>query len=252
MTPVLHQLQLSHFNEKARWALDYKAVPHVRRSSLPGFHTATAMRLNRQQTMPILVIDGRTVGESADIIEALERRAPEPPLHPEAPEDLRRALELERDLDDDFGPDVRRIFIFHMLSEAPEALRDVWTIPAGTAAKAVYDAGFGFTKFAAGRRMRLNPEAVNRSKARVAETLDRIETMLGDGDYLAGDRFSLADLTAASLLFPIVQPPEFQYTYSAVPPGLESYRQELRSRPAFGWVEEMWRRHRGTSAEVSA
>ena len=29
-TPVLYHLEISHYNEKARWALDYKNVPHER------------------------------------------------------------------------------------------------------------------------------------------------------------------------------------------------------------------------------
>src|SRR6059058_1859108 len=36
--PVLWHFTVSHFNEKARWALDFKRVPHVRRALLPGFH----------------------------------------------------------------------------------------------------------------------------------------------------------------------------------------------------------------------
>jgi hypothetical protein len=28
--PILVQFRFSHFNEKARWALDYKGVPHRR------------------------------------------------------------------------------------------------------------------------------------------------------------------------------------------------------------------------------
>ena len=38
--PVLWQLQISHYVEKVRWALDYKRVPHVRRTLLPGPHLA--------------------------------------------------------------------------------------------------------------------------------------------------------------------------------------------------------------------
>ena len=36
--PVLYHLKVSHYNEKARWALDYKGVPHVRRAAIPGRH----------------------------------------------------------------------------------------------------------------------------------------------------------------------------------------------------------------------
>ena len=38
IVPVLWQLQISHYVEKVRWALDYKRVPHVRRTLLPGLH----------------------------------------------------------------------------------------------------------------------------------------------------------------------------------------------------------------------
>ncbi len=35
-TPTLWQIQVSHYSEKARWALAYKGVEHRRRSPLPG------------------------------------------------------------------------------------------------------------------------------------------------------------------------------------------------------------------------
>ena len=47
--PVLWQLQISHYNEKARWALDYKRIPHVRHSMLPGFHRIKTMTLARSK-----------------------------------------------------------------------------------------------------------------------------------------------------------------------------------------------------------
>ncbi len=41
---VLWQVQVSHYVEKVRWALDYKRIPHVRRSLLPGLHAVKAKR----------------------------------------------------------------------------------------------------------------------------------------------------------------------------------------------------------------
>ena len=38
--PVLWQFTASHYNEKARWALDWKRLPHERRAVLPGPHLA--------------------------------------------------------------------------------------------------------------------------------------------------------------------------------------------------------------------
>ena len=43
--PVLWHLKVSNYNEKARWALDYKRIPHVRRAAAPGRHRAIAKGL---------------------------------------------------------------------------------------------------------------------------------------------------------------------------------------------------------------
>ena len=44
--PVLWQFTASHYNEKARWALDWKGVAHVRQSLLPGPHALTTPAVN--------------------------------------------------------------------------------------------------------------------------------------------------------------------------------------------------------------
>ena len=67
-------------DEVARWALDHKRVPHVRRAVTPPRHRAIAPRLNAGRTFPVLVLDGVAIGDSTRIIEALEHRYPEPPL----------------------------------------------------------------------------------------------------------------------------------------------------------------------------
>ena len=41
-TPVLYHIEVSHYNEKARWALDYKGVPHRRKAPMPMMHMAWA------------------------------------------------------------------------------------------------------------------------------------------------------------------------------------------------------------------
>jgi glutathione S-transferase len=82
---VLHQFPASHYNEKARWALDWKGLAHRRISYLPGPHVPRIRRLSGQAQTPVLVLDGRVVAGSAQIIDALERAFPERPLYPEDP-----------------------------------------------------------------------------------------------------------------------------------------------------------------------
>src|SRR5438270_8288777 len=93
--PVLWQLKVSNFNEKARWALDYKRVPHRRKAATPGPHAKIAERLTGGRTFPILVIDGEAIGDSTRIIATLERRYPDHPLYPSDQEQREYALGLE-------------------------------------------------------------------------------------------------------------------------------------------------------------
>ena len=74
--------------------------------------------------------------------------------------------------------------------------------------------------------------------------LDRLELELGEREYLVGDRFSVADLTAAALLYPLVLPPEAPRLVRAMPEPFERFRAPLKQRRAYRWVEEMFRRHR--------
>src|SRR6266511_6184366 len=75
--PVLWHLKVSHYNEKARWALDHKGIPHLRRAVVPGSHRAIAQRLTGGKTFPVLVLDGQAIGDSTRIIAALASRQPD-------------------------------------------------------------------------------------------------------------------------------------------------------------------------------
>jgi hypothetical protein len=75
-TLLLWHIPLSHYNEKARWALDYKRIAH-HRQVLGADYLIRAWRATGRGTLPILFLDGRAIGDSTHIIAALE---PEPPL----------------------------------------------------------------------------------------------------------------------------------------------------------------------------
>src|SRR3954447_220780 len=115
--PVLWHLKVSHYNEKARWALDHKRIPHMRRALIPGRHDRVALKLSGGSTLPVLVLDDGAIGDSTRIIEALEQRWPDPPLYPAEPEARRRALELEDWFDEELGPYSRLLVVHHTLPD---------------------------------------------------------------------------------------------------------------------------------------
>jgi glutathione S-transferase len=244
--PVLWQLQISHYNEKVRWALDYKRIPHVRRSMMPGVHQLILKRKAGVVLSPVLEVDGRAIADSSAILQALEQRCPEPRLIPEDPRERQRALELEDWFDEELGPHIRRA-VYHELLPHPDVVIPLFTDGAPGSTRVLLRAGFPVLRVGMKRFMNIYEEPAMRSRQKTIDALDRLEHELGDGDYLVGDRFSIADLTAASLFYPLALPPEFPYTsprFEDLPEGAREFIGQMRERPGARWVAEMYRRHR--------
>lgn len=250
-TPALWQIKVSHYNEKARWALDYKGIPHRRRTPMPLFGSLPmALLMTRRPTFPVLRLDGRAIGDSTAIIAALEQRWPDPPLYPADPAERARALELEEWFDEQLAPALRRVVWFHLSQQPSAFLQAAFPTSSPLVRGALRPGAF---LAARGTRLRygVNEASAAEARATVLAAMERIEAEVGPSGYLVGDAFSVADLTAATLSTPFIRPPERQYLPPPPPEPLRSFAEELTARPAGQWVLDMFRRHRGTSAEVS-
>lgn len=250
MRPVLWHIEISHFSEKARWALQIKGVKHERRAPPPGLHIPLALWLTRGRsgTLPILEIDGERFADSTAIIAALEQRFPDPPLYPADPGERKRALELEDFFDRSLGPAIRRV-VWHELRRYPEHLAPIaaQAAPSFSGRMAIpyarlLAAGTGVRYRARGKH------GAKRAESNVLAVLDRLEAELGDCDYLVDGRFSVADLTAASLLYPLVLPEQAPKQVQEIPGRHEQLRASLSSRRAYRWVKEIYAKHRRTGA----
>jgi glutathione S-transferase len=248
--PVLWHFPISHFNEKVRWALDFKSIPHIRRV-LSIDYVPRAWWATGQVKLPILFLDGAAIADSTRIIERLEAYKPDPPLYPADAAARIRALALEDFFDEGLGPALRGVIIGEMFLEEPHAA--LRTLSRGMPAAAYRVMAAASPAFRAFYRWRhdISPATIESGKAAVLAALDRIEHERQPSGYLVGDRFTIADLTAAALLSPLTAPPEFPYPPAgATPRTLARYRDALASRPAFQWALDMYRRHRPASAEV--
>jgi glutathione S-transferase len=249
--PVLWHLEISHYNEKVRWALDHKCVPHVRRSLLPGLHALKARRLTGDiDTTPVLTLDGRSIGDSTRIIAAIEKRWPQPPLYPEGEGQRQRALDLEEFFDEELGPHIRRA-AYHELLDHPETVIPLFTRGRRMPARMLVRATFPLLRVGMRRRMDIGAAQALRSREKTVAAMDRLEKEVGTSGYLVGDAFTVADLTAAALFYPVVRPPEFPYPSVVEPPdSAREFLDALGRRPGGQWVTEIYRRHRSPSAEV--
>lgn len=249
--PLLLHLAMSHYNEKARWALDYKRIDHTRRAVMPGVHVAIAKRAGGDTTFPVMIAGDRVYRDSAEIIAGLEALKPDPPLLPSDPDERRRALLIQKEFDDIYAPAVRALAYQSLLEDraaftrflafgGPPLRRPLVRLMSRPLATAI-------------RQVHRVPDADDPRPLETTERgLTRLDELLSESSsgYLAGDEFSVADLTVCSILAAGVCPEQFEG--GGLPPWpepLASTLAGLRERhPSAGWVSATYRSHRHPQA----
>ncbi len=242
---------MSHYNEKARWALDYKGLPHVRKAVEAGRHQKVAEKLSGGKTLPVLQLDGKVLGDSTEIIAELERARPEPALFPADPADRQRALELEDHFDEELGPHTRLLAVHHAFKD--KNLGFAMFVPDMPAARRSFARlMFPRVRKQIDRYFGIDEQSVAHAFDKVREAGKLLRVQAGRSVYLCGDRFTVADLTLASLLSPLVCPNQFPYAQPQRDhPLFEPVRQVLRETGLDDWTRQMYFSHRGVSAEQS-
>jgi glutathione S-transferase len=249
----LHQFRYSHFNEKARWALDFKEIAHTRVTYLPGPHMAKIRKLTGQTATPVVRIGDRYVHGSARIIEELEGLFPDPPLYPRDPALKARALEIQDRFDRDIGPRARRAILGTMM-EGGSYIPNMFSEKKSGLKRGLYRATFPLAKSLIRKGNGITgPDSIADGIAAIREGLDYVARESGASGYLVGDAFSVADLAAASLLSPAIDPPDSEMTRPRpMHRATEALLAQFADHPGRTWVLEMYRHHRGRSSELDA
>lgn len=242
---VLHQFQASHFNEKARWGLDYKGIAHRRETYLPGPHAPLIQRLSGQTQTPVLTIDGRVVAGSANILATLEQLRPEPALYPADAERRRAALAFQERFDREVGPAVRTV-VFDVLLRELDYMCRIFGRGKPWLTLTLYRAILPLARPVIAQVNGVStPGNVERSIAVTEAALDEVARAVDATGYLVGDSFSVADLTAAALFVPLVGPNHPDTVFpDGKPESLARIHARYADHPAVRWVHALYARHR--------
>jgi glutathione S-transferase len=201
-------IRFSHYNEKARWALDRCGHAYDEEPYLPFIHglgtapvllrhgVGAADKGSSRFSTPVLIADGRVLTDSSDIVAFASERAADPrkQLYWTA-----EARELEAHYSGRFGGDARRVAYWYLLPQR-ELIVDLARRNAGPRQARVFALGFPlFVRLLRGA-LAIDEVQAMRSRDNVLAEFERVSERLADGrPYLLGDRFSAADISFAAL-----------------------------------------------------
>ncbi|HET7510943.1 MAG TPA: glutathione S-transferase family protein [Solirubrobacterales bacterium] len=246
--PILITIPISHYCEKARWALDRAGIAYKERAHLQVIHWIPVARAGGKKTAPVLVWGDRVFADSAEIVEEASARArPERALFPDDPAAAAEVRALQREFDEVLGPEGRRWMYFNIRGR-----RDIAIAYGTTGVPAWERRGLPLVYPLAARiidrYLDITPANAEQSEAKVHAVFESVAERLGDGRaYLCGERFSAADLTFASLAASLVMPPEYGVPLpqpDELPPAMATKVHEFRTHPAGAYALKMFREER--------
>ena len=125
--PTLYVFNISHYCEKARWALDYFGIAHEVRPVMVGTHRRLAKKLGAKRgSVPFLQTDAGVIAGSSAIIDWCEEQnaGARPSLAGETPNTVRA---IEKRLDDVAGVHIRRYYYSDALINEPASVRPIFS-----------------------------------------------------------------------------------------------------------------------------
>lgn len=242
--PLLYQMAVSHYCEKARWALDYKGVAFEARNLLPGPHAKTAKKLSGKTQLPILKYGDDVVSNSSDILDYIDLKFPQQALMPEIESRQQEVRHWEKFADDELGADVRRVCYFTLLDNK-DSLIGMLSQQGPWYGRLLLSTIYPKLKEIMAKTMKVTAEETAKSQENVIKAVSKLGQELAGKRYLVGEQFTRADLAVSALLAPLCQPPEYPVIWPSekIEP-LATFQAELADQLEF--VRENYRVHRSS------
>ncbi|KAF9908929.1 hypothetical protein BX616_011335 [Lobosporangium transversale] len=239
----LRSIPFSHYNEKARWALDYFQIPYVEYRSLPMCHMISMFKYRAKGApwvaegspfvTPFLMVTPTTAAagkkleakecitfnDSTAIMSFLSDQYGAPAgdsksaptsLYSNNEETKAKILALEDRFDKMIGPHVRRYVYYEALIKSPKKVGRALGHHdnAGKLQSWIWSLFFPLISYILIKLFHVNDASAARSKDIIRREFEHISRVLESGPpgpaYLIGNQFTAADLTLASLAAMVV------------------------------------------------
>lgn len=242
-------IPISHYCERARWALEHVGLDYKEEQHLQVFHYRPVRRCGGGRSVPVLVTDdGQVLDDSSDIVRYADARASQGKrLYPDDSTARDEVLGLENAHVSPLGVEARRVMYDHFFRWGRPALGFNGGRAPGYERVFAWLA-FPFLERYARGYLEVNPATVSTAMERVRRIFDDVELRLRDGrPFLTGDRFTAADLTFACMAAPLTAPAPYGTPLPRpgdVPEATQRLFEEFRNRPAGAFALRMFAEHR--------
>lgn len=250
MTAELYTIPISHYCERARFALELANIPFTEKAYIPVFHRIKSFRLGGRGSLPVLKTETDLLVDSGEIVEYAANNGGEQ-LYPTGESSKTEIKELEDYLSKQLGPAARRVAYFYVIPDSKlfmKLMRPGNTPLQFTALRFLRPL---FT-FIMRKAMRIDEAGYERSLKKLEEVFNKIDVQLGDSEYLFNDSFSAADLTFATLAAPVLSPtghPHPGMSYELLGDGLKKVVDQYRATKAGRLGLRVYELHRETRNE---
>jgi glutathione S-transferase len=245
---ILVTIPISHFCEKARWALDRSGVGYTEHAHVQFVHRFAARRAGGGTTVPVFVSPDGVLADSTDIVDYADAHAPAGRgLYPDDPVATAEIRGLEREFDDRLGPQGRR-WMYHNLRRRSDLASRYGTAGVPTFERVMLPVLYPAVYAWIDRHLEITQETSDEAIDEVRAIFDVVGQRLADGrPYICGDAFTAADLTFSALSAAVLMPPGYGVELpqpDELPPAAAEVVHDLRAHPAGRHALAMFRNER--------
>ena len=199
-------INISHYCEKVRWALDYLNVEYIEEHHAPPFHRFYTKKYGGK-TVPVLVTKQQCFCDSTEILHYLNTIAShDKKLYPHDIKLRSEVEELEELFDSKLGVATRGLGYYF-------ALQNSWKIPLTWSKGALWPEKIGCILVApltikmVRKKYRVNETQKDLAIQNISNIFNIVDQRLApDTKFLVGNKISAADISFAALAAPLLRP----------------------------------------------
>lgn len=228
---VLHHAWRSSASRRVRLCIEEKGLAyegHVIDLAKMEHHSPEYLKINPNGVIPALIHDGRPLHESGTICEYLDEVFPEPPLRPDNAYDRASMRNWIRHVDER----IHNLIIFNWRHDL-QKVAEKWTDEELAAHLKKIPSKERRESWLRVARRPYTEEERAAARAKLVELLGRMEGTLKDTEWLAGARYTIADIAVVPFVKRIEEEIAPEQVTAAHHPKVAEWWAKIQARPAF-------------------